>query len=413
MGAGGCDAWYAVEPRGYVCAGSTATIDPNDPIIQVLRRDTADISSPWPFQYGESIGAPRYKHIPARAEQREVEWDLETHEHKLAKVRALLDPKDIAAVDKALVGVDLSPAGKEAPTLLAMSPLVREERKYVAPGSTVAFVRSFDADGRTWLVTSDQAIVPKDRVKPYPRSSFHGIAIGGEVKLPLAFFRKIPRPKWKRGEDGKLVKTEETFPRLAWVGLTGKKVEQDGKKFVETNEVSIFVAEEDAQIAEAETAAPWLGSDGVEKQKKWLDIRVLNGTLVAYEGLRPVYVSLISPGRGGIPYPGIDPVKTASTPVGIFRVDGKFRTATMVSSTDENLVHSEVNWVMNFHGPHALHGAYWHDAWGEQKSGGCVNLAAIDAKWVFDWTDPPIPEGWHGMRAVQVMGQSTIVRVRR
>jgi hypothetical protein len=144
-----------------------------------------------------------------------------------------------------------------------------------------------------------------------------------------------------------------------------------------------------------------------------VDISVLNGTLVAYVGLRPVYATLISPGRGGLPYEGIDPVKTASTPTGIFRVDGKFRTATMVSSTDENLVHSEVNWVMNFHGPHALHGAYWHDGWGEPKSGGCVNLSALDAKWVFDWTDPPIPEGWHGLRAVAVFGPSTIVRVHR
>jgi len=42
-----------------------------------------------------------------------------------------------------------------------------------------------------------------------------------------------------------------------------------------------------------------------------------------------------------------------------------------------------------------------------------VNLAPVDAKWVFDWTDPPMPEGWHGMRAVQVFGQSTIVRIRR
>ena len=47
----------------------------------------------------------------------------------------------------------------------------------------------------------------------------------------------------------------------------------------------------------------------------------------------------------------------------------------MVSSTNDLLVHTEVQYVQNFHGPHALHGAYWHDAWGEQKSGGCVNLA--------------------------------------
>ncbi|HRI65861.1 MAG TPA: L,D-transpeptidase, partial [Polyangium sp.] len=188
--------------------------------------------------------------------------------------------------------------------------------------------------------------------------------------------------------------------------------EQDGKKFVETKEPGMFVLVADAQIIEAVKEAPWLGNKDPDKQK-WVDVRVLEGTLLAYEGLRPVYATMIAPGRGGIPYEGIDPIKTASTPTGLFRVDGKFRTATMVSSTDSNLIHSEVNYVLNFHGPHALHGAYWHDGWGEKKSGGCVNMAPIDAKWIFDWTDPPVPEGWYGLRAIKEFGRSTIVRVRR
>jgi L,D-transpeptidase-like protein len=308
--------------------------------------------------------------------------------------------------------VDLTPAGEGPPPLLPFGPLVREQRTFVALGSTVAYVRSFDVEGRTFLLTSDQAIVPKDRVKPYPRSTFHGLEIGGEVTLPLAFFRKNPRPKWKRDEQGKLAQTSEAWPRLGWVGLTGVKVEEGGKQFFETKEPGVFVLASDAQVVTAETEALFLAGKDADK-RKWVDVSVLNGTLVAYEGLRPVYATLISPGRGGIPIDGVDPLKTASTPLGIFRVDGKFRTATMVSSSDENFLHSEVNWILNFSGPHALHGAYWHDGWGEPKSGGCVNLAPIDAKWVFDWTDPEVPEGWHGLRAVKEFGVSTVVRVRR
>ncbi len=88
-------------------------------------------------------------------------------------------------------------------------------------------------------------------------------------------------------------------------------------------------------------------------------------------------------------------------------------TATMVSSTNDNVVHTEVQYVMNFSGPHALHGAYWHDAWGEPKSGGCINLSPIDAKQVFAWADPPMPAGWHGLRAVPELGRSTVVKVHR
>jgi lipoprotein-anchoring transpeptidase ErfK/SrfK len=110
---------------------------------------------------------------------------------------------------------------------------------------------------------------------------------------------------------------------------------------------------------------------------------------------------------------GKDPLETASTPTGIFRVDGKFVTATMVSSTNDSLVHTEVQYVQNFHGPHALHGAYWHDAWGQPKSGGCVNLSPIDAKRLFAWSEPPVPEGWYGMRSVKEMGPATVVVVHK
>ena len=35
---------------------------------------------------------------------------------------------------------------------------------------------------------------------------------------------------------------------------------------------------------------------------------------------------------------------------------------------------------------------------GEPKSGGCVNVSPIDGKWLFEFTEPPIPDGWHGVR---------------
>ena len=43
----------------------------------------------------------------------------------------------------------------------------------------------------------------------------------------------------------------------------------------------------------------------------------------------------------------------------------------------------------------ALHGAFWHRDFGRVRSHGCVNLAPIDAKWVFGFTGPRVPVGWH------------------
>ena len=34
------------------------------------------------------------------------------------------------------------------------------------------------------------------------------------------------------------------------------------------------------------------------------------------------------------------------------------------------------------------------------KSGGCVNLAPIDARRLFAWTEPQLPAGWHSVQLV-------------
>lgn len=413
-GGRGCDAWYAVEPRGYVCAGVTATLDPSDPAVVALRRDGPDLTSPWPYRYGEAIhpiGAPRYDAIPTPAEQRSTEWELPAHLEAVERARGLPDDQRLA-VAKHLVGVDLEPAGVPAPVLFRVSPAIREARRMVYPGSTLAWTRAFDVAGRTFLLTSDHAIVPKDRVRPYPRSSFQGVRLGGGVELPIAYFRKMARPKYRKALDGSFEPTGATWAARSWVALTGTEERSGARTFLATREDGLYADAADATVLRPSTPPPF-SDRGDAGTKTWIEVSVLGGWLIAYEGTTPVFATLISPGRGGIPYPGRDPISTASTPVGTFRVDGKFRIATMVSSTDPNIVHADVQYVQNFHGPHALHGAYWHDAWGEPKSGGCINLSPIDAKYLFEWTDPQVPEGWHGLRSAPELGYATIVVVHR
>ena len=412
-GAGRVDCtWYAVEPQGYVCAGKDATIDAADPAVVALRRAGPDVGSPWPYHYGESIGAPRYPRVPTEAEQRRAEIDLESHLDRVRRAREA-GPEQVATVSKVLVGVDLEPAGKSAVDLFDAGYNVREGREWIASGSTLAWTSAFDAGGRTWLVAWDHAIVPKDRIRPYPRSGFHGVELGADAKLPLAFFRKSARPKYRRGDGGAMTRTEGEWPAQGWVGLTGEEIVDGGATYFATTEPGVFAAAADATVVRAAKRVPLLKRDAGPDRRKWLDISILGGWLVAYEGETPVFATLVSPGRGGLPAPGKDPLETASTPLGTFRVDGKFVTATMVSSTNDQLVHSEVQYVLNFHGPHALHGAYWHDAWGEPKSGGCVNLAPLDAQRIFQWTDPPMPAGWHGMKSVKELGPATTVVVHR
>jgi hypothetical protein len=54
---------------------------------------------------------------------------------------------------------------------------------------------------------------------------------------------------------------------------------------------------------------------------------------------------------------------------------------------------------MYFIGSYALHGAFWHNGFGGMRSHGCINLPPFDARWLFFWSDPYLPEGWHSIYA--------------
>lgn len=415
--------WHALEGRGFVCAGGLeATLDPDDPVFVEALKGAPDLSSPWPFSYGESIGAPRYPALPSRAEQLRAEAGLDAHLALVARLRAAgarevgvtfppLVPKLSVKPEALLDGVDLELTGTPAPTLVPMSPFVREARAWVVRGSTIAYQRSFDHEGRAFVETADRALVPRDRVIPYPKSQFEGLPLREGATLPLAFARERARPLYRR-EGATFAPTGETLARHGHAFLTGQEVVSERKRYLETKTGAWLAADDVTVLTKSRLPVSWL-LDPKRGRGTWLDVSVLGGWLVAYEREVPVFATLISPGRGGVPIPGVDPLDTASTPLGTFRVDGKFQTATMVSSSNSDIVHAEVNWVMNFHGPHALHGAYWHDVWGEPRSGGCINLSPKDGKRIFAWTAPPMPEGWHGMRSTADLGDPTVVHVHR
>jgi hypothetical protein len=237
----------------------------------------------------------------------------------------------------------------------------------------------------------------------------------GEHQLPIAFMRGDDRPKVKRSGDS-FVDTEHRWPRLSWVALTGNEVGEGADRYLETKESGFWVRAEHAHVARRLADIPLEVKNQKEGRHTWVDVDISEGTFVAYEGERPVYATLMSPGRGGAPLPGVPTLDSASTPVGNFNILGKFLTATMVSGSISTLIHAEVQYTQNIGGPYAVHGAYWHDRFGEPKSGGCVNLSPIDSQRFFEWSEPQLPEGWHGMRSITSahnFGPRTVVSIRR
>ncbi len=142
--------------------------------------------------------------------------------------------------------------------------------------------------------------------------------------------------------------------------------------------------------------------------ERWIDVDLETQTLVAYEGTRPVFATLVSTGKG-------KPGTPLGTPRGTHRLWIKLLTSDMDNLEDENAARyyriEDVPWVQYFSKGVGLHGAFWHRSFGQVRSHGCVNLAPLDAERLFWWTAPHLPAGWTAAFPTP-HEQGTVIRVR-
>ena len=142
--------------------------------------------------------------------------------------------------------------------------------------------------------------------------------------------------------------------------------------------------------------------------ERWIDVDLTTQTLVAYEGDRPVFATLVSTGKGK---EGTD----AATPKGEFRIWVKLMSSNMDNLEDEEAMKyyaiEDVPYVQYFSSGVGLHGAFWHRGFGNVRSHGCVNLAPLDAQRLFAFTSPHLPAGWTAVLPTATE-EGTLVRVR-
>jgi lipoprotein-anchoring transpeptidase ErfK/SrfK len=257
----------------------------------------------------------------------------------------------------------------------------------VARRNGLAFIDTFLYQGRRYNISPDLRIYPADHFRPIRGSELHGWVIGEDIDFPFALVRRQRAKKYRF--DGKRLVAEGDLPWRTAVKLTGKQRTADGKLFYEASE-GFYVDDRSAGRVEPAKKMPAWGKNG----EKWIDVNITKQVLVAYEGTKPVFAALVSSGEAGLG----DPETTKSTKRGIFRIHTKYISTTMDSRVvGEEFELRDVPYVQYFENGYALHGAYWHDAFGQPKSHGCVNLAPEDARRLFFWTEPQIPPGWHGV----------------
>ncbi|MES1176535.1 MAG: L,D-transpeptidase [Myxococcales bacterium] len=390
--------WFHIEPEGFVCAGPTATTDPNDPAVVATLGTLPDVSRRLPYIYGTvRKPGPVYARVPSVAELGQAEPDLgERMSAWLAadgEIGARYAPQVWLGGGKAGLDAEQAWAAHSSdplPKFLELAaksnsgPAVAERMK---PKVGYSLLETFLSNGRRYGVTSDLTLVPIDRLRPIQGSSFHGVEVGKDVALPFAFVRSPDAKYWEYDKRAKRFREAEAAEYRAAVHLTGKQQFFHGHLHFEVDGGK-WISDRDASRIDPAKRMPAWGKNG----EKWLDINVTKQTLVAYEGTRPVYATLVSSGEAGLD----DPEHSTATKRGIFRIHTKHLSTTMASDeVGEEFELRDVPYVQYFEDGYALHGAYWHDRFGVPKSHGCINLAPEDARRLFFFTEPEVPPGWH------------------
>lgn len=245
----------------------------------------------------------------------------------------------------------------------------------VLPGSnTVRAAGSTTIDGKRYWLTSKGELIDASQIVQISPSSFKGVAIAAGAEMP----------GWIRGrkDPSKPVKTSTEpggRPRGELAARTVVTIQEESAdgRFVRVNDTA-WVPRGDVRMA-AVTEPP----DGTGTDEKWFDVDLDTQILVAYEGVRPVYATLVSTGKYG-----------HWTPTLIARVQAKHESTPMTSDKGDVYSVADVPWTMFYDGHYALHTSYWHNGFGGPRSHGCINLAPRDARLLYQWSSPDVPPGW-------------------
>lgn len=499
--------WYRVYPEGYICSDD-ATTNLDTPLVRATQVRPA-LDKPLPYSYGfVRATAPQYLRLPSKAEQMKSEFKLDEHlqwyrDNYREVQRVELGANDVPLAPNGAARLGVHPgssfrlssqlsvtellggrspegvipfwlrSGRQIPNVSAFDvPEYAVFADRVRRKTGLSFVDAFIAQdedvSRRFAVTVDMRLIPATKVKPDTASPFHGVEVNDGTPMPFAIVNRRSARTYRLIKGRDEAREDAETPRRAVVPLTGKARIKAGQRYYQIARMPTrWLRAEDVGVV----AAPPTYPPEADAGQKWIDVSLVQQTLVLYEGRKPVYATLVSTGRDRLG----DPKTSLATPQGTFRIQSKHIAAAMdseenssvsggtktgqhlnlsgdaaattarllaaekagtkLSADDEMRLKNvkrgrhpeygvtmrrgsgayelrDVPWIQYFAAGYALHGAYWHDVFGVPRSHGCINLAPVDARYVFMWTEPQVPAGWHGFNVGEEFGQGTLVRVR-
>lgn len=356
---GGCTSgWHQVFPEGWICIGAGLEIGDTPPDAGGIDVATPNVDEPMPLDYWRvnHDGTPFFHRLPSYTEQDQAD----------AAAKAWL-----AAKGREPMPIERDKRPQDVPAVV---------KEYLNAGFYVTITSEHVHAKRHFLKTNRGVYARKYQLEKKAGSDFRGQLLADEGALPMYFVVRELELMRRVGDTGLLESTGETLERRSTHPFV-RKVRIGDYDYYEDAEGKLLRAYA-VGAAEKLKRPP-----GIGPEEHWIHVDLSEQVLVAYIGDRPVFATLISTGKE----PGM-------TPVGVHRIQQKYVVTSMRDQPIEDEAYSieDVPWTQYFSNSVALHGAFWHGGFGITRSHGCVNLSPADARWLFGFTEPKLPDGWAG-----------------
>lgn len=346
IGFQGCaEGWYAIRPGGAICAGDGVALDESTAVLPNVNL-LPNRDAPLPYTYAKTTAKSSLYTVGAGPGQRVAEIPVGTW---------------IALAGQ---GQAIDPSGKSAKVVFTPQGLA---------------LSAYD-------------------VEPVRETALHGTMIDDPKSMPVGYVVRDNVTPYKL-TDGKGPAPLLPLSKYTHLALTNKSHKRGSERFLGLDD-GTYVRARDVTLIQRRETFPAFVREGV----KWIDISVVTGAMVAYEGKKPVFATVVSVGS--------EKAKgTRPTQLGTFQVIGKQYTVpdAQPGAFDESRDVRDIPWVIELSSGQKIHAAMWHDRFGLESGPGNVQLAPADAAFLFRWVGGTIPEGWHGAlfaeteRTVQVV----------
>ncbi|MBN2723220.1 MAG: L,D-transpeptidase [Deltaproteobacteria bacterium] len=244
-----------------------------------------------------------------------------------------------------------------------------------------------------WFRLFENGFISTSGLKPYKHSTLSGLTLKAK-ELPVAFItsaRGTPLLR-KKIENGKVgYKPSGQVSQYSIRSI--KKI--TGDYILLKSPKDFWIKRTDASVAFKIPSQ----NPNVKPDEQWIDVDLDENIVYARKGSKVVRVMLSS--------------TSDETPSGIFRIYWKTVWQTFDRQRQKDAYFLEaVPFVMYFKESFGFHGAYWHDEFGRIKTHGCINLSIADAKWLFNFSNPVLEDGFFSLKS-SISNPGTLVRLRR